>query len=129
MDVETLRDYCLSLKGVTEKMPFGKFAKRYDSILVFYVREHMFCFMDVDNFTYVTVKSTPEEIDEIKACHMSVSKPLNQCLRHWIQLDLGGDVADTMVYELINRAYAIVERQYAPKRRKSNGSAGKESHS
>lgn len=37
MDLTGLRDYCLSMDGVTEKTPFGRFARRFDSILVFYV--------------------------------------------------------------------------------------------
>ena len=36
MNIEELREYCLSMEGVTEKTPFGKFARRFDSVLVFY---------------------------------------------------------------------------------------------
>lgn len=39
MNIEKFREYCLSLgDDVTEKTPFGKFARKYESILVFYVR-------------------------------------------------------------------------------------------
>ena len=62
MNIEDFRKYCLSLGDVTEKTPFGKFARRFDSILVFYVLDHMFCFVDMDDFSSVTVKSTPYEI-------------------------------------------------------------------
>ena len=41
MNIEGFRDYCLSMDGVTEKIPFGKFAHRFDSLLVFYVLDHM----------------------------------------------------------------------------------------
>lgn len=111
-----LRDYCLSLDGVTEKMPFGKFARRYDSILVFYVLDHMFCFCDIDDFTSVTVKSTPEEVEEIRANHLAVGDPLNQSLRHWIQLNLNGDIGDSEIYTLVKRAYGIVKAKYTKKR-------------
>ena len=50
MNIEDFRNYCLSMEGVTEKTPFGKFARRYDSILVFYILDHMFCFADMDDF-------------------------------------------------------------------------------
>ena len=63
MDIEEFRKYCLSLGDVSEKMPFGKFAARYDSILAFYVYGHMFCFIDIANFTFVNVKSTSDEIE------------------------------------------------------------------
>ena len=116
MNIEDFRNYCLSLEGVTEKTPFGKFASRYDSILVFYILGHMFCFFDIDNFTSVTVKSTPDEIDEIRINHLSGSNPLNQSLRHWIQLNLNGDVSDREIYSLVRRAYDIVKAKYTPRR-------------
>lgn len=118
MNIEEFREYCLSMEGVTEKTPFGKFARRYDSILVFYVLDHMFCFVDIDDFSSVTVKSTPDEIEEIRVNHSSVSNPLNQSLRHWIQLDFNGDVPDCEIYAIVKRAYDIVKAKYSPKRKR-----------
>lgn len=119
MNIEEFREYCLSMDGVTEKTPFGKFARRYDSILVFYVLDHMFCFVDMDDFTSVTVKSTPEEIAEIRNRHLSVSNPINQSLRHWIQLNLNGDIPDPEIYALVQRAYTLVKSKYTPQKRTS----------
>lgn len=104
------------MEGVTEKTPFGKFARRYDSILVFYVLYHMFCFVDMDDFTSVTVKSTPDEVEEIRMNHSSVSNPLNRSLKHWIQLNLNGDIPDREIYALVKRAYDIVKAKYTKKR-------------
>ena len=117
MNIEDIRDYCLSMDDVTEKTPFGKFARRYDSILVFYVLDHMFCFVDMDDFTSVTVKSTPDEVEEIRMNQASVSDPLNQSLRHWIQLNLNGDVSDSVIYSLVRRAYDIVKEKYQKKKK------------
>lgn len=117
MNIEEFREYCLSMDGVTEKAPFGKFARRYGSILVFYVLDHMFCFVDMDDFTSVTVKSTSEEIAEIRNRHLSVSNPLNQSLRHWIQLNLNGDIPDPEIYALVQRAYTLVKSKYTPKKK------------
>ncbi len=117
MNIEDIGDYCLSVDDVTEKTPFGKFARRYDSILVFYVLDHMFCFVDMDDFTSVTVKSTPDEVDEISMNHSSVSDPLNQSLRHWMQLNLNGDVSDSEIYSLVRRAYDIVKAKYQKKKK------------
>lgn len=115
MNIEEFRDYCLSMEGVTGKTPFGKFARRYDSILVFYILDHMFCFADMDDFTSVIVKSTPDEVDEIRMNHSSVSNPLNQSLRYWIQLNLNGDISDSEIHSLVKRAYDIVKAQYTKK--------------
>lgn len=67
MELTLLRDYCLSMDGVTEKTPFGRFARRFDSILVFYVRNHMFCLTDMDDFTYVTVRLTLKQNLHLRA--------------------------------------------------------------
>ena len=112
MNIEQFREFCLSMEGVTEKMPFGRFAKRYDSILAFYILDHMFCFVDTDDFSSVTVRSTPEEIDEIRLNHSSVSNPLNQSLKYWIQLNLDGDIPDSDIYAYVRRAYDIVRAKY-----------------
>lgn len=73
----------------------------------------MFCLVDIDDFSYVTVKSTPDEIDEITMNRTSVSKPLNLNERHWIQLDLNGDILDQGIYRLVRRAYDIVRAKFA----------------
>lgn len=112
MNIEELREYCISMEGVTEKTPFGKFARRYESILVFYIRGHMFCMADMDDFTSVTVKADPEVVEELKMTRSSVSSHRNMSARHWIRLNLNGDVSDREIYDLIKTSYAIVKAKY-----------------
>lgn len=46
MNVEEFREYCLSLPGVSEKMPFPNVADRYSrDVLCFYVGDKWFCFV------------------------------------------------------------------------------------
>lgn len=115
MNIEELREYCISLEGVTEKTPFGNFARRFDSILVFYVLDHMFCLTDMDDFTSVTVKATPEEIEAVRQTHVSVGSHRNMSKQHWIQLYLNGDIPDRMIYDMIRRSYDIVRAKYTKK--------------
>ena len=112
MDLIEFREYCLSLGGVEEKTPFGRFARRYDSILAFYVEGHMFCFTDIEDFSYVNVRSVPETIDSLKERYDSVNRPINRSLRYWIQLDFGGDVPDGEILRLVREAYDIVKAKY-----------------
>ena len=116
MDLIEFRNYCLSFDGVTEKTPFGKFARRYDSILVFYVADHMFCFIDLDNFTFVNVRSSTDRIAELYDTYSSVSKPINQSMRYWIQLDFNGDIPYDVIKELVSEAYHIVKAKYTSKK-------------
>ncbi len=117
MNIEELRNFCLSMEGVTEKNPFGKFARRFDSILVFYILDHMFCLVDMDDFRSVTVKSTPAEIEELKMNRESVSRHSNMSEKYWIQINLGGDVSDREIYLLLKKSYDLVKAKYTKKKR------------
>lgn len=119
MNIEEFREYCLSFDGVTEKMPFGKFARRYDSLLVFYVLDHMFCFIDIDDFRYVNVRSTSDEIDRLRTCYTSLSRPLNRTLKHWVQLDFDGDIPEPLILDIVGKAYHIIKEKYSKKLPKS----------
>ena len=111
MNVEELREFCLSLGDVEEKIPFGKFARRYDSTLVFYVKGHMFCMFDLDDFTWVAMRSTADEIDEIALNHTAVL-PGRKNMRLWLRIALGGDISDSMALNLVRRAYEIISNKY-----------------
>lgn len=115
MDLVQFREYCLSHEDVTEKMPFGKFSKRYDSILAFYVRGHMFAFIDIDDFCWVNVRSTPEGITEIRSRYESVGNPVNQSLRYWISLKFDGDIPDEAIYGFVRQSYDTVREKYKAK--------------
>lgn len=117
MDIESFREYCLSFEGVTEKTPFGKFAARFESMLVFYVCDHMFCIVDIEDFSYAVVKNTPEKIALIHDTRRSCGKLRNMSAKYWVQLDFGGDISDGEILELVKESYSIVKSQYSkPKR-------------
>ncbi len=115
MKVEELREFCLSLGYVEEKIPFGKFARRYDSTLVFYVMGHMFCMFDLDDFIWVAVRSTADEIEEIAANHTAVL-PGRKNMKLWLNVAVGGDISDSMIFELVKRAYNIIRDKYTNKK-------------
>lgn len=99
------------------KRPLSGFAWRYDSILVFYVCDRMFCLTDMDDFMSVTVKLTPDEIEELRMTRSSVGNPVNLSPRHWLQLNLNGDLSDPEILGLVSRAYEIVKAKYSRKGR------------
>lgn len=68
--------------------------------------------IDIDNFTFVNVKSTSDEIEYIKERHVSVGNPINQSLKHWLQLNFDGDIPDTSIYTWVQRAFEIVRDKY-----------------
>lgn len=116
MNIEDFRDYCLSMDGVTEKTPFGKFARRYDSLLVFYILGHMFCMVDMDDFTSVSFRSTEEEIERITERYSAVNNPVNKAMKLWLRVNLNEDMPDSEIYSCVRRAYEIIKGKYSRKK-------------
>ena len=112
MNVEELRDYCLSLGAdVEEKMPFQAF-KAAQGVLAFYVCGHMFCYFDVDRFSTVSLKCRPEDIDDLKERHPEVGPPYNLSDEHWIGVD--ATAADSaLLRRLTQQSYLLVKQQYS----------------
>lgn len=112
MNQEDFRNYCLGLGDVTEKMPFGKFARRYDSILAFYVSGHMFCFVDIEDFAWMDIRLTADEVTALREQYVSAGDPVNQSPRYWIKVNFDGDVPERVVWKLVKRAYEVVSGKY-----------------
>ena len=110
-DIETYRDFCLSLGAdVVEKMPFAAFPHG-ESVLVFYVHGHMFAFFDCDDYGIVTLKCQPDRIEELKACYDCIGKPSNLSPKHWIGIDARTAPSD-LLRELTRNSYLIVRGKY-----------------
>jgi predicted DNA-binding protein (MmcQ/YjbR family) len=107
MDIEEFRGFCLSFPDTHEGMPFQGFFKNSRSILVFYVGKKMFCFFDIDQFNYCTLKCAPEVIETLRE-HKGIQKPFNLSWKHWISVALNGGVSDEMVKDLVKKSYMLV---------------------
>ena len=117
MNIEELREYCLSLPGVTEATPFEKFSRGRFTILVFYVSGHMFCYFNIDDFTSITIKCAPEEMTELKERFPdSIGEPYNGNKRHWISVKVNSEVNDTMLKQLVLNSYDLVKRPSSRKK-------------
>jgi predicted DNA-binding protein (MmcQ/YjbR family) len=111
MNVEEIRNYCLSLGAdVEEKLPFTMF-KNGEGVLVFYVCGHMFCFFDLNDFQIISLKCQPERIDELKAQYVCIGNPYNESPKHWIGLDPHSS-PDALTKDLIRNSYEIVKAKY-----------------
>ena len=112
MNVEDLRNFCLSLgDDVEEKMPFGAF-KAAQGVLAFYVSGHIFCFYDIDAFEVVTVKCQPELIPLLAEEQCAIVAPCNMSRKHWI--GIRPDLAeDNLMRELVSNSYEIVKKKYS----------------
>lgn len=106
MNIEEFRNYCLSLKGVTEKMPFQKANTDYDrGLLVFSIGGKWFCFVNVDVFDFCNLKSAPDVSAELRAAYEAVRPGYHMNHRHWISVYFNRDMPDGRILELVDEAY------------------------
>lgn len=106
MNIEDFRTYCLSFKGVSEKMPFGKASTEYDrNLLVFSVCDKWFCFVNVDVFDFCNVKCRPEQSEELQERYEGMrpgSHEQTTLAQHLLQQGCTG-LADTLARQAVIR--------------------------
>jgi predicted DNA-binding protein (MmcQ/YjbR family) len=103
MDIESLREYCLSKKGVTESLPFN------DTALVFKVAGKMFAVLDLsEDERGITLKCDPELAIELREQHSEVTPAWHFNKQHWNGIDLRGNISTTLLKEWIDHSYKEV---------------------
>ena len=102
MNIEEFRDYCLSLKGVTEDFPFD------DQTLVFKVKGKMFALADIDYFESINIKCDPEETFELRERYTAVLPGYHMNKKHWNTVKMDGSLPDSLVCEWIKKSYDLV---------------------
>lgn len=109
MNIEEFRAYCLSFKGVHDKMPFEKATSEYDrNLLVFYVVDKWFCFVNVDAFDFCNLKCRPEQIEVLQDRYEGVKPGYHMNKKYWISVYFNNDVPDKTIKELVKQSYDIV---------------------
>jgi predicted DNA-binding protein (MmcQ/YjbR family) len=102
MHIETFRNYCLSLPGVTEEFPFG------ESTMVFKVIGKMFALADVDLFESINIKCDPEEAIELRERYDSVQPGYHMNKKHWNTVLMDNTIPDRLISEWIRNSYNLV---------------------
>ncbi|WP_405608186.1 MmcQ/YjbR family DNA-binding protein [Polaribacter sp. Asnod1-A03] len=107
MNIEQLRDFCLTKKGVTEHFPFD------ESTLVFKVMNKMFLLTGLTNWekgeSKVNLKCNPEKAIELREIYEGIYPGFHMNKKHWNTVLLNSsDVSDDLARELINHSYDLV---------------------
>jgi predicted DNA-binding protein (MmcQ/YjbR family) len=102
MDIETFREYCISMKWVTEEFPFD------ENTLVFKVMGKMFALADVSNFESINLKCNPEKAIELREQYPSVTPGYHMNKKHWNTILINGSVPDKIIYSWIKDSYELV---------------------
>ena len=114
MNLEELREYCLSLPHVTEDMPFD------EDILVFRICNRIFVLTSLDSVPLrVSLKCDPERAIELREQYPDKIVPgyhLNK--KHWNTVLLEG-LPLTLIDEMIIDSYMLVVEKIPKKERES----------
>lgn len=102
MHIEEFRDYCLSLKEVTEGLPFD------EQTLVFKVKGKMFAVTNMDSFESITIKCIPEEAVELRERYEAVIPGYHMNKKHWNTVIMDDSVSDSLLKEWILKSYDLV---------------------
>ncbi len=102
MNVETIREYCISKKGATESFPFG------DDTLVFKVKEKIFALVNLDGDLSINLKCDPALALELREKFSSVTSAYHMNKKHWNTINLDGTIPDKDVYSWIDHSYMLV---------------------
>lgn len=118
MNIEEFREFCLSLGEVEEKLPFAKMPGG-ESVLVFYVCGHTFCYCDLNDFSAVNLKCQPERIQELRESSDAFRDPDHMSSKYWIGVQVNR-VPSTLLKELTQNSFEIVKAKYSKKGKRAS---------
>ena len=111
MDIETLRQYCLSKPAVTECFPFD------ESTLVFKVVDRMFLLVDLEHPDHACMKCAPDYAIELRERYQGIEGAYHFNKKYWNQVALQSEVPDQLFCKLIDHSYDEVVRKFTKKQR------------
>ncbi|MDA3818369.1 MAG: MmcQ/YjbR family DNA-binding protein [Prolixibacteraceae bacterium] len=109
MNIESLREYCLSKKGATESFPFD------ETSLVFKVMNKMFALTDLEENLWVNVKCNPETAIELRERYSFVMPGFHMNKKHWNTIRIDETVPDTFVKKWVDHSYKLVVKSLSKK--------------
>ena len=114
MNIESVRDYCLSLPMATEDFPFD------ETTLVFRVFGKIFAMVDLDDTEWFVLKCDPDYALEVRDRHTEIAPAYHMNKKHWNQLNLFGMLPDELVQSLIRHSYNLVVSKLPRKVKEAN---------
>lgn len=113
MNVEEIREYCISKPGVTEGFPFD------DTTLVFKVGGKMFALLSLEDDLSMNLKCDPELAISLREQYPAIIPGYHMNKTHWNTVFTNG-VSDDLLRELIDGSYLLIFNSLPGKKKKSN---------
>ena len=102
MDIEAIRAYCLTKKGVEEGFPFG------DTTLVIKVGGKIFILMNLDGDPSMNLKCDPDRAIDLREANPSIMPGYHMNKKHWNTVVLDGSLSKKLILEMIDLSYELV---------------------
>lgn len=103
MNIEELREYCLSKKGVEECFPFD------EKTLVFKVMGKMFLLSGIESKPLeMNVKCDPAMAVSLREAYKCVQPGYHMNKKHWNTITCDGTVPEKLIRTWIDHSYNIV---------------------
>ena len=103
MNIEELREFCISKKGVTESLPFGS------ETLVFKVMDKVFLLTGMENNPLeFNVKCDPEKASKLRERYSCVKPGFHMNKKHWNTIIADDSVSIKSLHEWITDSYNLV---------------------
>lgn len=109
MNIEYVREYCLSLPQTTEDFPFD------EKTLCFRVAGKIFAILDLEDTEWFALKCEPEYAIELRERHTEINAAYHMNKKHWNQLNLQGILPDNLIRHLICHSYNEVIKKIPKK--------------
>lgn len=111
MNIEELREYCISKAGVSESLPFD------EETLVFKVMDKMFALTGLNRDLFVNLKCDPDKAIELRQEFNCVLPGYHMSKKHWNTIIIDGSVSVEQVKEWIDDSYNLVVTRLTKKKK------------
>ena len=106
MNIEDVREYCLSKNYSSESTPFD------EDTLVYKVGTpeltKMFALTSLSRSNYLLLKCDPERAIELRDKHPEIESAFHMNKRHWNGVIIDGDLSDEFIHSMIDDSYKLV---------------------
>ncbi|HRH59800.1 MAG TPA: MmcQ/YjbR family DNA-binding protein [Chitinophagaceae bacterium] len=103
MNIETLRNYCLAKKSVTEDFPFG------DDVMVFRVAGKIFLLVPLTTSPLqFNAKADPDKAIELREQYDAVQPGYHMNKKHWNTVMVDGSISQKLIKEMIDDSYNLI---------------------
>lgn len=109
MNIEEIRDFCLSLEHTSECMPFD------DETLVFKVMDKMFCVVSLEGDLELALKCDPEVAIELRERYSAVRPGYHFNKKYWNTVSVDGSISSQLLTDWIKMSYFEVIKKLPKK--------------